>query len=92
MLGVGNSAILKKKNVCKSLVEPICAILARFSIFSVHQRLIILSTEWCDFDFRVALVSVPVPVRLLLIDPGTTTSTLVQTHPGMYGAQFSIPL
>ena len=39
MLGVGNSAILKKKNVCKSLVEPISAILARFSIFSIHQRL-----------------------------------------------------
>ena len=31
MLGVGNSTILKKKNVCKSLVEPISAILARFS-------------------------------------------------------------
>ena len=32
---------------------------------------------------------------LLLIDPGTTTSTLIQTHPGMYGAEFtteSIPL
>ena len=45
MLGIGNSAILKKKNVCKSLVEPISAILARFSIFSIHQRLIVLSTR-----------------------------------------------
>ena len=42
MLGVGtrNSTILKKKNVWKSLVEPNGGILVRFSIFSIHLRLI----------------------------------------------------
>ena len=41
MLGVGNSVILKKKNVCKSLVEPRSVILARFSIFSIQLRFIV---------------------------------------------------
>ena len=41
MLGVGRRSILTKKNVCKSLVEPRCMILARFSIFSIQLRFIV---------------------------------------------------
>ena len=41
MLGVGHCVILTKKNVCKSLVEPRCVILARFSIFSIQLRFIV---------------------------------------------------
>ena len=42
MLGIGRCAILKKKNVWKSLVEPISAILVPFSIFSIQLRFIVL--------------------------------------------------
>ena len=41
MLGVGNGAILKKKNVWKSLVEPISADLVPISIFSIQLQLIL---------------------------------------------------
>ena len=41
MLGIGNGAILKKINVCKSLVELYSAILVRFSIFSLQLELIV---------------------------------------------------
>ena len=41
MLGLGRRSILTKKNVCKSLVEPRCAILVRFSIFSIQLRFIV---------------------------------------------------
>ena len=39
MLGIGPCAILKKNNVWKSLVDPRCAILVQFSIFSIHLEL-----------------------------------------------------
>ena len=38
--GIANGAILKKKNVCKILVELYSAILVRFSIFSIQVALI----------------------------------------------------
>ena len=41
MWGIGNGAILKKKNVCKIMVELYCGILVRFSIFSIHLELIV---------------------------------------------------
>ena len=40
--GIANGAILKKKNVCKILVELYSAILVRFSIFSIQVELIVL--------------------------------------------------
>ena len=40
--GIANGAILKKKNVCKILVELYSAILVRFSIFSIQVALIVL--------------------------------------------------
>ena len=40
--GIANGAILKKKKVCKSLVELYSAILVRFSIFSIQVELIVL--------------------------------------------------
>ena len=39
MYGIANGAILKKKKVCKSLVELYSAILVRFSIFSIQVAL-----------------------------------------------------
>ena len=39
--GIANGAILKKKKVCKSLVELFSAILVRFSIFSIQVELIV---------------------------------------------------
>ena len=50
MLGVGNGAILKKKNVWKSLVELISANLVPISIFSIHLRLIIISLNFTNRD------------------------------------------
>ena len=41
MYVIANGAILKKKNVCKILVELYSAILVRFSIFSIQVALII---------------------------------------------------
>ena len=41
--GIANGAILKKKKVCKSLVELYSAILVRFSIFSIQVELIVLA-------------------------------------------------
>ena len=68
MLGVGNSAILKKKNVWKSLVEPISAILVRFSIFSIHQRLIVLVATVLVRTVRTYSVRVLlVPVRTVRV-------------------------
>ena len=48
---IANGAILKKKNVCKILVELYSAILVRFSIFSIQVELIVLDTScrtWPD--------------------------------------------
>ena len=46
MYGIANGAILKKKNVCKSLVELYSAILVRFSIFSIQVALIVLISAY----------------------------------------------
>ena len=69
MLGVGNSAILKKKNVCKSLVEPISAILVRFSIFSIHQRLIVHTRTYLLYVLSTVRIYCTRTVQVLLIPP-----------------------
>ena len=43
---IANGAILKEKNVCKSLVEIYSAILVRFSIFSIQVELIVPSISY----------------------------------------------
>ena len=40
MYVIANGAILKKKNICKILVELYSAILVRFSIFSIQVALL----------------------------------------------------
>ena len=54
MLGNGNSAILKKKNVWKSLVEPRCAILVR----SIHLELIVLCTVLVQYSYSTGSIYV----------------------------------
>ena len=61
MLGVGNSVILKKKNVCKSLVEPRSVILARFSIFSIQLRFIV------QYEYKYSTRSLPVQPVLVIV-------------------------
>ena len=59
MLGVGRSMILTKNNVCKILVETRSMILARFSIFSIQLRFIVLALVRVRRTVRVRLLSYP---------------------------------
>ena len=50
--GIANGAILKKKKVCKILVELYSAILVRFSIFSIQVELICQQSSTVQVQYR----------------------------------------
>ena len=58
MYRIANGAILKKKNICKILVELYSAILVRFSIFSIQVALIVLVLvgEYSNHNQRTVLL------------------------------------
>ena len=57
MLGICTCVILTEKNVCKSLVEPRCVILARFSIFSIQLRFIVQKVQVYTVQVQIQVLS-----------------------------------
>ena len=62
MYVIANGAILKKNNVCKSLVYLYCAILVRFSIFSIQVELIVPYLYWYCTVVPVYTLRYPQPL------------------------------
>ena len=67
MYVIANGAILKKKNVCKILVELYSAILVRFSIFSIQVELIVLVRPYGKVTRTVTPAVQGKPIRTVLV-------------------------
>ena len=96
MYGIANGAILKKKKLCKSLVELYSAILVRFSIFSIQVALIVLVPVYtstyqdCTYEVYVPVQATTCAVQVLQWVPVQylycrVDYTVIPVYTGTYG-------